>query len=252
MYLCRHAVGTVDDYVRKAIALGFDSIGMSDHAPFEELKDRSVRMKPEELEIYLDSCDTAVRTYGERIRVLKGIEIEYFPSHAAYYPMLLKRLDYLALGQHYVDDPGNRNDLCSVYALVNERLIRTYGATIVAGIKSGLFAFVCHPDIMLYGWGKFDDVAREVSISIIEAARTYNVPLEINANGIRKGIRQLADGERYLYPRKEFWEIVRTIGAKVIISSDAHSPDLLWDRDVERCYEFASALGLRVEEALAI
>ncbi|MDD5293042.1 MAG: PHP domain-containing protein [Candidatus Izemoplasmatales bacterium] len=44
MYLCRHAVGSVEDYVEKAIELGFTSLGMSDHAPFESLKYRSIRM----------------------------------------------------------------------------------------------------------------------------------------------------------------------------------------------------------------
>jgi len=250
MYLCRHAVGSVEDYVLRAIELGFTSLGMSDHAPFEELKDRSVRMQPEELELYLLECEAAVRKHGDRIRVLKGIEIEYFPQHADIYPRLMQRLDYLALGQHYVDDPGNRNDLCSAYALSNERLLETYSVTVADAIATGLFKFVCHPDLMLYAWGTFDDVARHASQRIIAAAVKHRVALEINANGIRKGLRRLPEGERYLYPRKEFWALAKAMGATIIVSSDAHSPDQLWDDDVKRCYEFASALDLRVAEEL--
>lgn len=250
MYLCRHAVGTVEDYVKRAIELGFDAIGMSDHAPFEELKDRSVRMRPEELETYLAECEAAVQKYGSRIRVLKGLEIEYFPQHAPMYRRLTERLDYLALGQHYVDDPGNRNDLCSVYALSTERLLETYATTVAAAIATGLFKFVCHPDLMLYAWGSFDEPARRASEKIIAAAVEHKVPLEINANGIRKKMRPYPEGERYAYPRKEFWELARRMGVTVIVSSDAHTPDQLWDEDVKRCYEFSSALDLRVAEVL--
>jgi len=250
MYLCRHAVGTVEDYVTKAIALGFETLGMSDHAPFEELKDRSVRMLPQELDLYLAECDAAQEKYRDRIRVLKGIEIEYFPQHAPMYERLSRKLDYLALGQHYVDDPGNRDDLCSVYALSTERLLETYATTVSAAIATGLFKFVCHPDLMLYAWGSFDDVAERISRRIIAAAIRYGVPLEVNANGIRKKPRLYPEGERYVYPRKEFWQLVREMGARVIISSDAHSPDQLWDEDVRRCYDFLSMLDLRAEEVL--
>ncbi len=34
MYLCRHATGTIEDYVKEAIRLNFDAIGFTDHAPW--------------------------------------------------------------------------------------------------------------------------------------------------------------------------------------------------------------------------
>ena len=33
-FRCQHANGTVEDYVREAIAKGFDILGMSDHVPY--------------------------------------------------------------------------------------------------------------------------------------------------------------------------------------------------------------------------
>ena len=33
-YLCRHATGTIDDYINRAIELGYTDIGISDHCPF--------------------------------------------------------------------------------------------------------------------------------------------------------------------------------------------------------------------------
>ena len=80
MYLCRHANGSVKEYVEEAIRMGFASLGMSDHAPFRELMDRSVRMGPEDLETYLKECDDAIENYktkssstGARDRILSTI-----------------------------------------------------------------------------------------------------------------------------------------------------------------------------------
>jgi len=80
MYLCRHAIGTVEDYVKSAIDNGLTVLGMSDHGPFEELKDRSIRMRPNEFPIYLAECDEAIRKYADRIKIYKGLEIARWKS----------------------------------------------------------------------------------------------------------------------------------------------------------------------------
>ena len=103
-----------------------------------------------------------------------------------------------------------------------------------------------------YSYPTFDEHAKAASLKIIDAAIMYNIPLEINANGIRKGTRDLPEGKRYLYPRLEFWQLVKEKGAKVIVSSDAHDPEKLWDDDVLRAYEFARQLGIEVEVSLDI
>ncbi|MDD3478511.1 MAG: PHP domain-containing protein, partial [Candidatus Izemoplasmatales bacterium] len=117
MRLCRHAVGDVRDYVLEALRLNFRVLGMSDHAPFEELKDRSVRMMPEDYPEYLRQCNAAIEEFGDRIQILKALEIEYFTEHDAMYKKYLEDLDYLALGQHYIEDPSGMNGLKSSFGL---------------------------------------------------------------------------------------------------------------------------------------
>ncbi len=252
MYLCKHAIGTVSDYVKKAIDLGFETIGMSDHAPFEELKDRSVRMIPSEYPSYLKELEKAIHKFGSLINIRKGLEIEYFETHIERYDELLNTLDYLALGQHYIYDEESFGKLRSVYALSKPEHLQEYSKTLKQAMKSQNFKFVCHPDLMLYGYPTFDKHAEAASKEIIKASIEYNVPLEINANGIRKGTRELPEGNRYLYPRLEFWKLVKEYGAKVIVSSDAHDPEKLWDEDVIKAYEFARDLGIEVEASLNI
>ncbi|MCK7488352.1 MAG: hypothetical protein MZU97_24785 [Bacillus subtilis] len=138
------------------------------------------------------------------------------------------------------------------YTLNKPEHLVVYGETLIEAMKTGLFRFVCHPDLMLYGYPEFDETARIVSRRIIETAKQLHIPLEINANGIRKGPRELTEGQRYLYPRKEFWEIAKDVGVEVVISSDAHHPDQLLDGAVMVAHEFATALGIAVVEALDI
>lgn len=250
MYLCKHASGHVKDYVKKAIELKFDSIGMSDHAPFPILRDRSVRMFPEELPEYFQELEDALKKYQSQIQIWKGLEIEYFPQFVDYYTDLLGQLDYLALGQHYIEDKDSRDGLRSTYTLNKPKHLQTYAKTVIQAMSTKSFAFLCHPDLMLYGYPRFDDVAEAVSREIIQAAIEYDIPLEINANGIRKGVRQLEEGQRYLYPRKEFWQLAKAMNAKVIISSDAHHVDQLVDGAVLLAYEFARDIGIVVEEVI--
>lgn len=250
MYLCRHAVGDVAEYVEEAIRLEFQSLGMSDHAPFEELKDRSVRMYPSDFPVYLEKCLSAKEKYKDKIQVYTGLEIEYFIEHKEIYPKLLSSLDYLALGQHYIFDPNSNNNLRSSYALTTKEHMTTYVDTIEDALKSGHFKFICHPDLFLYNVRDFDQVAEELSTRLIDLAVKYNTPLEINANGIRKGLVDTPKGPRYKYPREEFWQIAKNKNVRVIISSDAHSPKNLYDDIVKQTYEFADTLGIIVEEAL--
>ena len=36
-YLCKHAVGTIEDYIKRAIDLGYEELGFSDHFPFPKI-----------------------------------------------------------------------------------------------------------------------------------------------------------------------------------------------------------------------
>lgn len=250
MYLCRHAVGDVEDYVKEAIELGFDSLGMSDHAPFAELEDRSVRMHPSDFKTYLAQCNACIRKYGTKLKIYKALEIEYFPQYKTMYEQYLKDLDYLALGQHYIKDEDSSGGLRSTYRLQTQDHVRTYVNTLIEAIGTKYFKFICHPDLMLYGIANFDSFVESESKRLIEAAIENDIPLEINVNGIRKGLREMEAGLRYLYPRLEFWRLVKDMGARVIISSDAHQPSHLYNHEVEIAYEFARQLGIEVEEAI--
>ncbi|MGD9761180.1 MAG: histidinol-phosphatase [Candidatus Izemoplasmatales bacterium] len=248
-YLCNHAVGDVEDYVKQAIEYGFKTLGMSDHAPFTFLNDRSVRMGIEDYPIYLQQLEAAINKYGNQIKIYKGLEIEYFPDKIIHYQNFLKDMDYLVLGQHYVEA---KNKLKSIYDISEIQDMQIYVTTMIEAMKTGYFKFIAHPDIFLFNAIEISDEMIYLSRLLIEAAEKYNVTLEINANGIRRGKIPYIKKTRYCYPRKEFWELVKGTNVKVIISSDAHEPKLLFDEAVIEAYKFARDIGVEVEEELVM
>ncbi len=247
MYLCRHASGTVEDYVKEAIKLGFQEIGMSDHAPWIELIDRSVRMEKEDYPIYLKELEESIKKYSNKIRILKGLEIEYFKNADDYYKKLLKDMDYLTLGQHYIEKEGK---LISIYHISSLEDLVIYKDTVIEAMNTGYFKFISHPDIFLYSTEEVSSEILELAEELIIAAKEKNIPLELNANGIRKGKIIVNGEERYRYPRLEFWKLVKKHNARCILSSDAHKPEYLFDEAMLEAQKFLEDIHLEVEEVL--
>lgn len=247
MYLCRHATGTIDEYVEEAIRLGFDSLGMSDHAPWKALVNRSERMIGSDYPIYKKQLEAAIIKYKDKIKIYRGLEIEYFYNKEQVYKNYLKEMDYLALGQHYIEMNGK---ILSVYKIHTLEELTIYKDTLIEAINTGFFKFVCHPDLFLFSQKEISDDILKLCEEIVIAAKAKNIPLEINANGMRKKKVQLNDSVEYRYPRTEFFQFVKKHHARCIISSDAHKPKYLYDEALDNAIEFSKTHGLIVEEVL--
>lgn len=248
-YLCRHAIGNVEDYVKKAIKFGIKQLGFSDHAPFSFLEDRSVRMDLEDYPTYMKELDEAIKKYDSQIKIYKGLEIEYFSFKKSHYKNLLKELDYLILGQHYIQ---RKDTLKSIYKVDCLEDMKIYCDTVIEAMNTKDFKIFAHPDIFLFNQIEFTKEIEEISVAIINAAEENNVALEINANGFRKGKFFINEEERYKYPRKEFWDLVKSSNAKVVISSDAHKPKHLLDEAIYSADKFSTDIGIEVEEELVM
>ncbi len=249
MYLCNHATGTIEDYVKAAIKYNFNAIGISDHAPFAVFKDRSVRMQESDYPIYLKQLDEAIKKYGDRIKIYKALEIEFLEGMDDHYQKLLKDLDYLTIGQHYIKID---EEYLSSYKIKTIEQMTIYKDTIVKAVETGYFKFVSHPDLFLFNTEEITDEILKISEEMILAAKKNDVALEINANGIRRGLKNFQGKKRYLYPREEFWELVKKHHAKVIINSDAHNPNQIFDQAILDAYEFSRTHEITVEEELVI
>ncbi len=248
-YRCLHAAGTEKDYVEEAVSKKLDELGFSDHAPFPD-KDYGFRMKYEELEDYINEIDKLKNEYENKLRIYKGLEIEYHPCYIEYYTALLKNygFDYLALGEHsYTTKSGLFKNI--FFAEGTSDYI-DYASNISEAVATGFFAFVAHPDLMMLNEFAWDTNCDKACNLILDAAEKYDVPLEYNANGLRRNLTHYPDGIRHPYPDERFWKLVSGSKIRVIVGSDCHSPGQLRDEAVSQAENKCADLKLNVIQSL--
>lgn len=224
-FRCKHAEGDVDDFIKFALGHKFSLIGFSDHTPLPDNKCPIIRMNMDQLQDYVQTVNNAKEKF-ENIIILTGMECEYLPEyHNFYMEEYIDRLklDYLVSGQHIFYCKGELIHFWEKWKGKDELI--AYAEHLVASMESGLFDFIAHPDCFGNFYRKWDANAIACSKYIAGAAEYFKIPLEINAYGLRKNKIKVASKYRNVYPLDKFWEIVSQYDVKVIINSDAHSPE---------------------------
>jgi len=247
-YLCNHAQGLPIDYVEIAIKHNYQEIGISDHGPL--LKRWVHRMDMKSFyNIYLKNIDLAISKYSDQIKIYKGLEIEYLEGYDQHYQTLLKDLDYLILGQHVIEYGGEIHD---IFKNTEDDPIYIYKNAVIKAMKTKYFRILAHPDLYMFKYRTWNHHTEKVAREIIEAAIKYDVLLEINVNGIRRGeIRNQDNDKVYIYPRIEFWKIVKEYPkARIIIGEDNHAFKHVDDASCQKAREFAENLGFKPEPYL--
>jgi histidinol-phosphatase (PHP family) len=221
---CKHAVGDVAEYVAAAVAGGCRVVGMSDHTPTPDDRWTDHRMELDQLEGYLAAVAAAKAAFPQAT-VLAGLECEYVAEFVGFHRDLLQsgRCDYLVQGQHFAKHQGDW--LNCFEDLTDAAALRAYARDCVAGMESGLYAFLAHPDIIGCPGVAWGPDQRACADEICAAAAALGVPLEINAYGLRKAPVWATDGRRAMYPWLPFWEVAAAHGCRVVLSSDAHRPE---------------------------
>lgn len=251
---CGHALGnSTREYAEAAYADGLEILGFTDHAPFKD-HDFGCRMPYSELFDYFNEVDELKEDFRGKMEILKSLEIEYLPEYAKtgnnYYEYLLKdeKLDYLLLGEHFFRD--KKGDLFNLYNIPGPEVVVEYANACVEAMSTGYFKILAHPDLFgvnNYEWNSYYDKA---VATIIEGALKYNVILEFNANGYRRGIKEFVDGERYMYPLDKFWKEVKKSPARVIIGSDSHNPREIWDFAMPKARDYLDLIGISFIETI--
>ena len=149
--LCNHATGTVEEYVQRAIELGIDEYGFSDHAPMNY--DPKYRMKLEEKVIYEKWINDAKEKYKDKIKVLLAYEVDYLNGYVLD-EILNSKVDYLIGSVHFLQ---NKNELwgfdnpefIGVYASVDiDKVWTDYFDAIKSMAKTNSFDIVGHLDLI--------------------------------------------------------------------------------------------------------
>lgn len=246
---CLHAYGTERDYALEAVRNGMSQLGFSDHGPFAD-HDYGYRMQYSELKDYISSIELLKTELEGRLRLYKGLEIEFHKKYIDYYSSLLEEhgLDYLALGEHiFYDRKGEEKNI--FFASSTEDYLE-YAENVCKGIETGLFAFVAHPDLMFLNSFEIDRNVQEACDMIIQCADENNTVLEFNANGFRRRKSIFPDGIRHPYPHPFFWKKAAEKNIRIIVGSDCHAPEQLCDTEFNFAFKEAERLGLALTESI--
>lgn len=226
-YRCGHARGDERAYAAAAFEAGFGLLGFSDHSPWpDDGGVPGVRMDASELPGYVSSLRALREAYRGRMDIRIGLECEYFPPYMGWLREKIDEfaLDYVILGSHFrVDERSGRfigwpNDIGGA---------RDYVRHAVAGMETGLYAYLAHPELFLKWQPEWNDDIADACRELCRAARALDVPVEYNLEGVRS--LRLGHQPGVGYPNRRFWEIAAEEGCAAVIGCDAHMPESLSD-----------------------
>ena len=241
---CRHANGSEEEYIKRALEQGLQIFGFSDHTPqyFPGDYYSFMRMYPEELTDYCDTVRNLRKNYSGKIQIPLGVEAEYYP--ATWKEMLLRLQDagieYMILGQHWLDNEQNAPG--SARATADEDLLKRYCHQVMTGLDTGKFTYLAHPDLINFVGDR--SIYRRHMGQLCRFARQADIPLEINLLGIRS--------KRH-YANPEFFALAAEEGCEVILGMDTHAPEHITERDSEKAaLEMVRHFGLQLLDTVEL
>lgn len=221
---------TVDEMIRAAIDANCPEIGFSGHSYTDF--DTSWCMSKENTEIYFEQVTAAKEKYRTKIRVLCGIEQDYYSD------MPTDRYDFVIGSVHYVHKENEYIPVDESAEIQTEAVNRLYGGDFYA-FAEDYFALVSdlrrktncnivgHFDVI----SKFNENGRlydencdryiKAGVRAIEHLAKSGASFEINTGAISRNYRQKP------YPSEVFLPYLKKYGVSVVLSSDAHATENL-------------------------
>lgn len=246
---CKHAEGTDEDYVLRALEAGLVEMGFSDHSPwpYHALDSRNIRMDISLMPDYVHHINALKRQYANRIKIHLGIEAEYYEGRQDQLKALIEQydLDYVILGNHFhLFETAGR--YYGHYADM-EALFRDYESDSIKALESGLYDAFAHPDIFCKSLTEWSKAAEDMSRRILQKAKDLDIPVEYNLGGVRNHFSKMS------YPFPKFWEVAAQVGGPVMIGVDAHSPEDLIDVEtIEEAQRYLNSLGIVPIQTLSL
>jgi histidinol-phosphatase (PHP family) len=215
--LCNHAQGTIEEYVQKAIELGIDFYGFSEHAPMKNFED-GYRLVIEKKDFYESSILEIKKRYENQIDILLGYEVDFIEGDYLLDEVINSKVDYLIGSVHYLGKWGFDNpEFIAEYKNRDiNKIWEEYFYALKLLAKSGKFDIVGHLDLIkVFNFLPTKDIKILAKDAMSEIKKS-NMVIEINAAGLRKPVKEQ-------YPSKNLLELAFELDIPITFSSDAHS-----------------------------
>lgn len=241
--LCRHAVGTMEEYVLAAIDKGLKKLIFLEHMEEGIAYFERTWLTEEEFDYYFEEGKRLQQHYGGRIEIGLGVEVGYNPECADILVQRLKQRnwDRVGLSHHFCrleGYPEHLNLLSSKQSnirifLENDsgKLLSRYFDTLIEAVQKIPADVLCHldaglrycPDLTL-GQRHLEQID-----TLLDLVKKSGMMLEINASGYKN--------RNEPYPRTDIISRAVNRGIQITAGSDAHSP-----KDVSRYFSRIAAL----------
>lgn len=221
---------TPEEIVKEAIRQGMDAIGFSGHS-YTPI-DTSYCMTREGTEKYRAEIERLKKVYGNRIKILSGIELDYygeFPN--VFYDYIIGSVHYVLLnGEYCVVDISEQTMVNDVQRHCKGdyfRYAREYYRAVAELPKKTQCDIVGHFDLVtkFNGGGKLfnEDSPHylKYAYEALDALLDEDVIFEVNTGAISRGYRKTP------YPAARFLRYIYEKGGHVTMSSDAHRKENL-------------------------
>lgn len=244
-FRCKHAEGLEREYVEEAIKSGIKTLGFSDHTPyfFDKGYVSNDKMLPSELEGYVKTINDLKKEYKGDIDIYLGLETEYYPKHFEQLIRFIEpfQIEYMILGQHYTN-----NEYDGVYAFTKnhtEADFITYVNQVIAGINTGYFSYVAHPDVFYFP--PKTEVYQKNMEKLCMVAKEKGLPLEFNLSGFMSG---------HWYPERKFLEIAKDVGNEIIFGVDAHQKHAFMRAQniMDSAEKLVEEIGLKITDKIKL
>ena len=226
---CNHAKGSMDAYIERAIQLGIDIYGFSEHAPMDF--DSYYRLDFNEMDVYENDVLDLKEKYKSDIKIILGYEVDYLKGYIDE-RVLTSNVDYLIGSVHFLGEWGfDHPDYKEEYKKRNiDKIWQEYFNAIEAMAKTGYFNIVGHLDLIkIFNFMPTKDI-RLIAQNTLKAIKKSNMVLELNSAGLRKPCREI-------YPSLSLLEMAYELEIPITFSSDAHA---------------VGQVGYRYEESVAL
>lgn len=238
---CPHGTkDSFDDYIEKAIELGFVEMSFTEHAPLpagfiDPTPMHDSAMTSEDLFVYLDCVREVKHRYRHRMKINVGLEVDYIEGYEEETTKFLNEvgpmLDDAILSVHFLKH--KKDYFCLDYSPeVFEQMIITFGSieslykayydTLLKSITTNLGAYkpkrIGHMTLVHKFQKKFPVQTNfKVEIeTILNTVKTGGYELDYNGAGTAKPLC------REPYPPNWIIERAKTLGIHLVYGSDAH------------------------------
>lgn len=217
--LCRHATGSMEEYVEAAVKRGLNEICFTPHSPMPGLYGTNLRMDLEEFDIYLNDIERVKKQFKE-INILTGIEADYYAGYEDFLAGFLSGypFDLVHMSIHFIRHwPEGQWVFNLDPARPLHEIYRDYFNALEEGIKTGLFDSVAHFDLIKQpGHPVLKSNIKDVE-KIIDLCCRNGLSIEINTGGLRKEIGEI-------FPSTDIIGLMISRGVSMTLGSDAHTP----------------------------